>query len=178
MAHGRQDGSYTLDAEGRVVTANLATGGTETYGYDGDGYRVLKTAGGETGSTYWYGADGTVTDEQTVHLNPTTGWGNNVRNLYFNGHLAMRMGFIESVFPSLLILPDQIGSSRVTIGLYGGTGTTGSTNARITNNDFYPFGSLRQPTSHQPRTTIHRQDQRHRNQQRLLRRKILQLLPR
>lgn len=42
---------YTYDAENRIATAETL-GGTESYGYDGDGKRALKTAGGSTGLTY------------------------------------------------------------------------------------------------------------------------------
>ncbi|HEY0758698.1 MAG TPA: RHS repeat-associated core domain-containing protein [Acidisarcina sp.] len=128
---------YTYDAEGRVVTA-----GAETYSYDGDGNRVLKSAGGDSGSAYFYGAGGEVTDEQTVHLNPGTGTpGQVIRNLYFNGRLAYRMGFPEFAYPSLFIVGDQIGSSRTTVGLLGGTGSSGPTNFVTANTEFYPFGA-------------------------------------
>jgi RHS repeat-associated protein len=132
---------YTFDAENRIATA-----AAETYTYDGDGNRVLKTAGGTTGSTYWYGADGTVVDEQTVQINVNTGYpANQIRNLYFNGKLAYRMGFTESVYPSLLILPDQIGSSRATVGTYGGAGTPDNNHFVAA---YYPFGTyITQPAT-------------------------------
>ncbi|HEY0758700.1 MAG TPA: RHS repeat-associated core domain-containing protein [Acidisarcina sp.] len=83
-----------------------------------------------------------MTDEQTVHLNPGTGTpGQVIRNLYFNGRLAYRMGFPEFAYPSLFIVGDQIGSSRTTVGLLGGTGSSGPTNFVTAGTEFYPFGA-------------------------------------
>ncbi|HEY0758702.1 MAG TPA: RHS repeat-associated core domain-containing protein [Acidisarcina sp.] len=83
-----------------------------------------------------------MTDEQTVHLNPGTGTpGQVIRNLYFNGKPAYRMGFPEFAYPSLFIVGDQIGSSRTTVGLLGGTGSSGPTNFVTASTEFYPFGA-------------------------------------
>jgi RHS repeat-associated protein len=99
---------YTYDGEGR-----LATAGAWTYSYDGDGNRVLKTAGGSTGNTYWYGPDGTLTDKQSVSLNPTYGWpGELERYFYLNGRLFLRAGF---PYASYYVISDQLGSTRVSI---------------------------------------------------------------
>ncbi|HEY0760236.1 MAG TPA: RHS repeat-associated core domain-containing protein [Acidisarcina sp.] len=121
-------------------------GGTETYSYDGDGKRIRKSAGGDSGSTYFYGANGEVTDEQTVHLNPGNGFpGRLIRNLYFNGELVYRMGFPDDAndVPSYYIVPDQVGSSRATV----------DTNGNKTVTDYYPFGSYIDP----PPTSLEQQ---------------------
>ncbi|HEY0795005.1 MAG TPA: RHS repeat-associated core domain-containing protein [Acidisarcina sp.] len=81
-------------------------------------------------------------DEQTVAINGLYP-ANQIRNLYFNGKLAYRMGFTESVYPSLLIVPDQIGSSRATVGLTGGSACPTTGNICLTN--FYPFGAYMTP---------------------------------
>ncbi len=63
------------------------------------------------------------------------------------------MGFTEATYPSLLIVPDQIGSSRVTVGLLGGTGSAGSTDALVSRTDFFPFGAY----VNQPATNLEQQ---------------------
>lgn len=141
MITDNQGHNATFDAEGRVITAN-----GETYGYDGDGNRVLKKdSSGLNGSTYWYGADGSLTDEQSLQLN-----GNNpaklIRNIYLAGKLTVRIGFDESFWPSLIILPDQIGSTRVTVGLT--TSAECPSTDHVCTEEFLPFGAwVSQPST-------------------------------
>jgi RHS repeat-associated protein len=120
------------DAEGRVATA-----GAWSYTYDGLGNRVLKTAGGSTGSVYWYGADGVLSDETSVSL-PS---GVIQRDLYLDGRL-IQAGFAAR--PNYFVLPDQIGSSRVTID-FRWNPSTGQYAPTYT--DYFPFGHyVTQPT--------------------------------
>ena len=125
--------SYTYDAEGR-----LASAGGWAYTYDGDGNRVMKTAGGLTGSVFWYGADGRLTDESSV----STPVGPIQRDLYLNGQLIAKTGFSAS--PSYFVLPDQLGTSRVTVN-FSWNPATGTNAPTYTN--YYPFGAfITQPT--------------------------------
>jgi len=118
---------YTYDAESRIATA-----GTWSYSYDGDGNRVLKSQGGSTGNTYWYAADGTLSDEQSVSINSATGYpAQQQMNFYLNGKLLMRGA--TSQYPGYYILPDQIGSTRVTVDADSTGNTQGVT--------YYPFGT-------------------------------------
>ena len=124
---------YTYDAENRVATA-----GSWSYTYDGDGNRVLKSAGGNTGSTYWYGEDGTLSDEQSVALNPGNGWpGELNRMFYLNGHLMETTGVpANTIAGDYFLLYDQIGSNRVTVDTSTG---------QIHYTNYYPFGGYVNP---------------------------------
>jgi RHS repeat-associated protein len=126
---------YTWDAEGRMVTA-----GIWSYSYDGDGNRVLKSQGStSSGSVYWYGPDGAMTDETTVAMN-----GNNAmdlqRNVYLAGKLVARQGFTNTYYPSYFLIPDQVGSSRVSVDFrwnYQSAPTQYPPNTTY----YYPFGT-------------------------------------
>ncbi len=87
---------YSYDAEGRIATL-----GGWTYGYDGDGKRVLRSDGGSGGTTYWYNADGTLSDEPSVVLAPGYSWPAHLhRYFYFNGSVALQIGFWDGIWPS------------------------------------------------------------------------------
>ena len=126
---------YTYDAEERVATA-----GSWGYSYDGEGKRVLRTSGGTTGSTYWCGAEGTLTDEQSVALSNGSP-AQFERMLYLNGQLVARGGF-PSTFPHYFILPDQVGSSRVSVNFWW-VPSTGQNPPIYTN--YFPFGAFVTP---------------------------------
>ncbi|HEY0760533.1 MAG TPA: RHS repeat-associated core domain-containing protein, partial [Acidisarcina sp.] len=63
-----------------------------------------------------------------------------VRNLYFDGRVVVRNGFPESFYPSMILIADQIGSTRATVGLVNGTGSPGNGTALVTGIDYAPFG--------------------------------------
>ena len=128
-----------------MITAHLSSGGTETYSYDGDGNRVLKTAGGTTGSTYWYGADGAVTDEQIRQSQPHHRARRQHPQPVLQRQARLAHGLRRIVLAKHALLQDQIGSSRTTIGLIGGFGSPAPDKALITTTDFYPFGAYVNP---------------------------------
>lgn len=123
---------YSYDSEGRIATA-----GSWTYSYDGDGSRVLRSGGGSLGNTYWYNPNGTVSDEQSINLAPGHTWPAYLyRNIYFDGNLLVKVGFTPSVNPSYMLLPDQIGSTRISF-----NATTNPPNITGSHQtDYYPFG--------------------------------------
>ena len=130
---------YTWDAEGRLASST-GNGGSVTYKYDGDGNRVLKSnpnaADGSKGSVYWYGPDGSMTDETTVALNGTNAR-DLQRNFYFDGKLIARQGFPTTFYPSYFIVSDHLGSTRATVDLsWNGPGTNPS--PELIN--YFPFG--------------------------------------
>jgi RHS repeat-associated protein len=125
---------YTYDAENRIATA-----GSWSYSYDGRGKRVLRTSGGATGSTYWYGADDTLMEEQSVALN------NGIpaqyqKNIYLDGRLTARMEGNSSSprdYHNYWIVADQVGSTRVAADWTWNPAT--GANPPIYDN-YYPFG--------------------------------------
>jgi YD repeat-containing protein len=66
--------TYQYDAENRLIASTLALNGTvyasATYGYDGDGRRVLKQSSGET-THYVYDVQGNLAAEYTLTGTPT-----------------------------------------------------------------------------------------------------------
>jgi RHS repeat-associated protein len=114
-------GSYTYDAENRMVTANGVT-----YTYDGDGRRVMKS----TGKLYWYGAGGEVLLEgdpaQTYVYD---------EHIYFNGQRIARRSQTSQTNSSVYyFFSDHLGSSRI---------VTDSAGTVVEDSDFYPFGGER-----------------------------------
>jgi RHS repeat-associated protein len=125
---------YTYDAENRIATA-----GSWSYSYYGMGKRVLRTSGGTTGSTYWYGEDDILMDELSAALNNGTP-AQYQQNIYLNGRLTARMeGNFSNphVYHNYWILPDQVGSSRVSAD-WTWNPATGANPPIYTN--YYPFG--------------------------------------
>ncbi|HWA93833.1 MAG TPA: RHS repeat-associated core domain-containing protein [Terracidiphilus sp.] len=117
---------YSYDAEGRIATA-----GSWTYGYDGDGNRVLRSDGGSGGATYWYNAGGTLSDEQSVELAPGHPWAARLHcYFYFNGGVALQIGFSPCCWPSYYLIQDLLGSTRGSVGA----------NSAVVDSDYYPFG--------------------------------------
>jgi RHS repeat-associated protein len=149
---GASGTTYTWDAENRVATSS-GPGGNWSYTYDGDGNRVQKSAGGSTGSVYWYGPDGSMTDESTIALNPSTGYPKDLqRNFYFNGKLIARQGFPDVVYPSYFVLSDQVGTSRVTVDFRWIQGNSQTSQYAPITTYYYPFGTYFAPPPTSPPT--------------------------
>lgn len=116
MSEDNQGHLYNYDAENRIATA-----GGETYIYDGDGNRVMKT-GGVAARIYWLGAASEVLNEfDTSGNNPE-------RNVYLAGALRARVDANGTVN---YVLGDQIGSTRIVANASGGVED---------DIDYYPFG--------------------------------------
>jgi RHS repeat-associated protein len=110
--------AYTYDAENRIRTV-----AGETYTYDGNGIRVIKS-GSSVSRLYWPGTSGQTLDESDL-----TG-GTVVRNIYFNGGLVARVDASGNVhYP----VHDHLGSTRVVLS------ASGQVQDQI---DYYPFGTV------------------------------------
>jgi RHS repeat-associated protein len=134
---------YTWDAENRIATAVGYNGSfSDSFSYDGDGRRVLKASPGTSslGSVYWYGPDGSMTDETTVALNQSTGYARDLqRNFYFAGKLIARYGFPNNFYPSYFVLSDQLGTSRTTVDFRW---TPPNSQYSPNTTYYYPFGTF------------------------------------
>jgi len=110
----------TYDAENHLTQFSWS-GGSNTYTYDGDGKRVMKS--GSPGTIYWYGAGSAVQIETDLSNNNQAGYA------YFNGQRALRL------LPSNEVgfyFTDHLGNTRYFQSLAGDNVS-----------DFYPFGGER-----------------------------------
>lgn len=98
--------SYTYNAEGRIVSV-----GSANYAYDGDGNRVVKSDGSGT-TLYWPSSVNGIIDESN---SSASSFG---RQIYL-GNLHIYSEDVSS--NGRYLLQDQLGSTRVTIGLNGTT---------------------------------------------------------
>ncbi|MHB1702394.1 MAG: RHS repeat-associated core domain-containing protein [Acidobacteriaceae bacterium] len=96
---------WSYDAEGRALTVN-----GETYAYDGDGNRVMKT-GGSNARIYWPLGLGTVANESDLAGNMQE------RNVYLNGQMIARAD--TSTGAVHYLLQDHLGSERVSVSASG-----------------------------------------------------------
>jgi len=64
--------TYSDDAEGRVITANIAGTGNVTYSYDGEGRRTQKNVGGVV-TNFVYDSTGALVAEYSTNPAPATG---------------------------------------------------------------------------------------------------------
>jgi RHS repeat-associated protein len=113
-----ENGTYTYDAENRLLTA-----GGVTYTYDGDGRRVKKSSG----TLYWYDVNGNVLVE--TQADPAGTWLESHR--YFGGKRILRHKVNGAV---RYIFADHLGSASV-VGNFNG--------AIMEELDFYPYGGTR-----------------------------------
>jgi len=109
-------GSYTYDAENRMLTA-----GGVTYTYHGDGKRVMKS----NGTLYWHGGGPDTLLETDLAGTPLDEY------VFFNGQRVARRTASGTVY---YFFSDHLGSSRI---------VTDSAGTVVEDSDFYPFGGER-----------------------------------
>ena len=114
------NGAYTYDVEGHLISAAGVT-----YGYDGDGRRVMKSSGSPVSpyELYWYGTGSDPLAETDQNGNLTNEY------IFFNGTRIARRDPSGNIF---YYFADQLGTSRTIV-------QSGQTNACY-ETDFYPFG--------------------------------------
>ncbi len=125
-------GSYTYDAENRMLTA-----GGVTYTYDAEGQRIMKS----NGKLYWHGLGGETLMESELSGNVLTELADNnvwtIGYVYLNGQLLAQYSAGTTYFAH----QDHLGSTRLLTKLDQSVQDC---------TDYLPFGELRTDTCGTP----------------------------